>query len=39
LAEPLFVEADEDTVLQITVQGPWRVDLVAPPPPPATSRP
>jgi quercetin dioxygenase-like cupin family protein len=28
---PHFVEADEETVLQITVQGPWRVDPVAPP--------
>jgi quercetin dioxygenase-like cupin family protein len=36
---PHFVEADEDTVLQITVQGPWRVDLVAPPPPPPPSSP
>lgn len=27
---PHFVEADEETVLQVTVQGPWRVDPVTP---------
>jgi quercetin dioxygenase-like cupin family protein len=28
---PHFVEADEETVLQITVEGPWRVDPVGVP--------
>ncbi|MFZ9585803.1 MAG: cupin domain-containing protein [Pseudohongiellaceae bacterium] len=34
-----FVEADEDTVLQITVQGPWRVDPVTPRPATTTTTP